>query len=223
MKKATSVETAANMTEQRFSHRQPEILGVISQMGQRRDRFLAVSIVGNVLLIALAIVLAGRPVDVVMVDKLGAATWYHEAASPEVPQEFEADAFAATWLRDFLSRDAITAKDDIARALSLTHPDLQGKLRAQFAKTDELAQVRNAFVHSSVKVTSSTVTRSAKDRYLVQVKGERMLMPIGITKDGLKEPFAYELVLNMVPRGKATPNGLMVRYITGGLADEAKL
>ncbi|MCC6805794.1 MAG: hypothetical protein IT381_00090 [Deltaproteobacteria bacterium] len=169
---------------------------------------------------ALNIVQAGRPANVILVDKLGRAEFYHEAASPEPAQDYEARQFADDWLKLFLSRDAITAKEDLARALTLMHPSLQGRLRDKLIASGELDKLRDAFVHTTIRCAEVKVARVATDRVQVDVSGTRTFTALDSSKKQLSEPFKFNLVLDAVPRTEHTPNGLIVRYLTGSWGNE---
>jgi len=180
---------------------------------------LCASVLLNILLVGLSVMLAFKPADVVFVDKLGNTTFFANAATPEAPKDYEAQAFAQSWTRDFLSLDGITAKEDLARALSLTHPELQRKLKAALIDSGAVDKIRMAYVHSALKFEAVNVTRKAKDAVLVSLAGQRTLTAMGAEAKSLSEPFNLEIVLQPIDRTAHTPNGLMVRYLSGTFAN----
>lgn len=198
----------------------PEIWGHAFRLAKLTMVLLGASLVLNVVLAALAVVLAGRPADVVLVDKIGNATFIPEAAGVTQAQDFEAEEFARRWATDFLSLDGVTAKDDLARALSLTQPDLQQRLKAQLIDSGALDRIRNAYVRSTVKFDGVTIGRQADDRFTVELKGARTLTAMGAAAKSVSEPVRLELVLSHVPRTRTTPNGLIVRYLAGSFQGE---
>src|SRR5262245_61867033 len=148
------METASKAAvNKRFGHRQPEIWTEAFSANRRLVRVMAGVVVLLALSLALNVVQAGRPANVILVDKLGRAEFYHESASPEPPQDYEARHFAEFWLKMFLSRDAITAKEDLATALTLVHPALQARLRERIVASGELEKLRDAFVHTTIRCT----------------------------------------------------------------------
>ncbi|MCC6811251.1 MAG: hypothetical protein IT381_27725 [Deltaproteobacteria bacterium] len=195
--------------------RQPEIWSQAFRLAKIMAALLVVSLVLNLALAVLAIALAGRPADVVLVDKLGKATFFVEAANQTSPQDFEAEDFARRWAESFLSLDSVTAKDDLARALSQAHTDLQAKLRAQLVDSGVLDKVRDAYVRSTVHFDRVAISERAEDRFAVQLEGQRTLMAMGAQQKTITEPVKLELLLAKVPRTKSTPNGLIVRYVGG--------
>lgn len=196
-------------------HRQSEIWSQAFEANRRVWLGLYAALALLALSFALNIVQAGRPAHVILVDKLGQAVFYHEAASPEPPQDYEAKHFAEYWLALFLSRDVVTAKDDLAKALTLTHPALQQKLHEKLIASGQLEKLRDAFVHTTVRCTEVKLARQADDRIEVEVAGNRVFTALDSTRKQLSEPFRFHLVLEAVDRTENTPNGLVVRYITG--------
>lgn len=206
--------------ELRFRHKQPEIwtqafaankrvwIGMYALMG-----LLALSF-------ALNVVQAGRPAHVILVNKLGEGTFYHEAASPEPPQDYEAKHFAEYWLKLFLSRDAITAKEDLARALTLTHPKLQERVHERLIASGDLDKLREAMVHTTIRCSEINIVKQSADRFEVQVTGQRLLTALDSTRKQLSEPFQFQIVLDVVDRTENTPNGLVVRFLTGRWGSE---
>lgn len=206
--------------ELRFRHKQPEIWTQAFDANRRVwiGLYVVLAILG--LSFALNIVQAGRPANVILVDKLGEGFFYHEAASPEPPQNYEAKHFAEDWLRLFLSRDAITAKDDLARALTLTHQKLQERIRQRLVASGDLDRLRDAMVHTTVRCTEVTIVKQGKDRFEVDVVGQRIFTALDTTKKQLTEPFRFHLVLDVVARAENTPNGLVIRFLTGKWGSE---
>lgn len=204
----------------RFGHKQPEIWTLAFDANKR----VWFGLYGVMALLAISftlnIVQAGRPADVILVEKLGQGFFYHEAASPELPQDYEAKHFADDWLRLFLSRDAITAKEDLARALTLTHPKLQERIHQRLIASGDLDKLRDAMVHTTVRSTDVTIVKQAKDRFEVDVAGQRIFTALDSSKKQLTEPFRFHLVLDVVPRTENTPNGLVVRFLTGKWGSE---
>lgn len=198
--------------------RQPEIWSQAFRLAKVMGALLVVSLLLNVCLAALAIALAGRPADVVLVDQLGKATFFVEAATQTPPQDFEAEDFARRWAEGFLSLDSVTAKEDLARSLSQAHPELQAKLRAQLVDSGVLDKVRDAYVRSTVRFDRVAITERAEDRFGVQLEGQRTLMAMGAQQKAITEPVKLELLLAKVARTKSTPNGLIVRYVGGTFA-----
>jgi hypothetical protein len=203
------------------NHRQPEIWSRAFEIARFFRTLLAVSALLHVVTIGLAIALAFRPADVIFIDKVGNATFIPKAESAPSPVDYEAEAFSQTWARDFLSLDAVTAQDDFARALSVMHPELQTKLRAEFVDSGMLDKIRNAFVRSAVKIEKTEVTSKSTDRFSVTIGGTRTLMAMGSSGRTLNERFQLELVLAVVPRSRRTPNGLLVRHLGGHINDKA--
>ncbi|MCC6812305.1 MAG: hypothetical protein IT381_33090 [Deltaproteobacteria bacterium] len=199
---------------------QPEVWTRAFKIAKITGVLLALSLGLNALLTGLAVALAFRPADVVVVDKLGQASFVPAAAKVGAdPVEVEAEAFARQWVRDFMSLDAVTAKDDLARALSATHPELQKRLRAQLIDSGAIDKIRAAFVHSSVKFDDVRVARAADDRFSVTVTGARTLTAMGATNRTFAENFSLELVLVHTERTRQSPNGLLVRYAGGSFGD----
>lgn len=210
----------------RFAHQQPEIWFQAFKLAKRLYILLAASVLANCLLILLAAVLAfaltGRPADVIVVDKLGQATFIPaQASNVEPAQDYEAIHFAEIFTRDFLSLDTISAKEDLARALSVVHPRLQTTLRNQLFDSGALERIRENFLRSTVKFADTTITEKTKDRFLVKVSGTRTLTALGQTQQAASEPFQLQLVLLPTQRNRITPNGLLVRYISGSFGNRA--
>jgi len=206
--------------ELRFNHKQPEIWAQAFSANARVWKACWALLFLLALSFALNIVQAGRPANVIIVDKLGQAEFYHEAASPEPPQDYEAKHFAEYWLKLFLSRDAITAKEDLAQALTLMNPKLQDKIRTRLIDSGELDKLRDAYVHSTIRCTDVQISKTSKDRKLVEVTGIRIFTALDSSKKKLSEPFHFQLVLDAVSRTEQTPNGLMVRFISGKWGNE---
>ena len=195
---------------------QPEIWSRAFAIARGLGFALLASLMLNVVLVGLSIALAFRPADVIFVDKLGVATFLPLVArADDDPREIEAEAFAKQWVRDFMSLDAITAREDLARALSVADSEIQSKLKAQLIDSGVIDKIRNAFVHSSVRFETTKVTAVAADRFQITVTGERMLTAMGVERKAVAEPFKLELVLSRTSRTRQTPNGLLVRYVSG--------
>lgn len=209
----------------RLTHKQPEIWFRAFKLARRLFVLLAISVLLNCVLVLLAITLAialtGRPADVVFVDKLGQATFIPAQASLEPAQEYEALHFAEAFTRDFLSLDTISAKEDLARALSVMHPKLQTTLRNQLFESGALDRIRDNFLRSTVKFNDVQLAEKTKDRFLIRVSGIRMLTALGQAQQSASEPFQLELVLSPTKRSQVTPNGLIVRYVSGSFGAHA--
>lgn len=199
----------------RFEHRQPEIWFEAFKTARKLLWLLMGSLILNGLLVLLCAALIGRPADVVLVDKLGQAAYFPSASSPEPPQNYEIEAFAQDWVRRFLSLDAVTAADDLASALSQTEKNLHQRLKSILVDSGAIDKIRNAYVHSVLKIAEVKTTSQSKDRYLIQVTGTRTLIPLGMPEKKIDEPIHLELILQPVPRTANTPNGLIVRYLNG--------
>jgi len=209
----------------RLTHKQPEIWFQAFKLARRLYVLLAASCLFNCLLVLLAVILTvaltGRPADVVFVDKTGQATFIPAQASSEPAQDYEAIHFAETFTRDFLSLDTISAKEDLARALSVVHPKLQITLRNQLFDSGALERIRENFLRSTVKSTDVQIAEKTKDRFLIKITGSRTLTALGQTQQSASEPFHLELVLSPTKRSQITPNGLIVRYVSGSFGAHA--
>lgn len=213
-------ESVPALTYKARSAKQPEVWTRAFGIAKMTGVLLALSLVLNLALVGLAVALAFRPADVIVVDKLGGAAFMPAAAKMgDDPADIEAEAFSKQWVRDFMSLDAVTAKEDLARALSTTHPELQTRLRAQLIDSGAIEKIRTAFVHSSVKFDEVRVSRAANDRFQVNAVGARTLTAMGATNRTFTENFALELVLVRTERTRQSPNGLLVRYAGGSFGD----
>ena len=94
----------------------------------------------------------------------------------------------------------VPAREDLARALSVTDTDIQAKLKAQLIDSGVIDKIRDAFVHSSVRFDATKVTRVAKDRFQVTISGDRSLTAMGVNNKVVSEPFKLELVLSRTSR-----------------------
>lgn len=185
---------------------------------------LAASLFINFALTALAVALAFRPADVIVIDKLGDATFIPKAEAHPAATDLEVEEFARNWTKAFLSQDGVTAKEDFAHALSLVHPSLQPELKRRFVDSGLLERIADAFVRADVRVEASHLSQESSGRLMVTVSGKRVLVPMGAkTTSAASEPFALTLVLQRTHRTESTPNGLLVRYLasnTDGAAYE---
>jgi hypothetical protein len=191
-----------------------------TRQGQWKSWVIAAQLLLMALLTLAAMQLARKPPDIVLVDSDGRSTYLNPSTAGDEltrwlaerrqrPNDVTVAHFSREFLKRFLGVNSTTIQAAWPEALSMMAPALRVRMEAEAAKQKLVETYRAAQVATEVDIQRLELVEQLESAVHVRAHVARTKRPLAggpPTTDVL----AIDLILDVVPRTAATPDGLQL-------------
>jgi len=191
-----------------------------ARQGQWKSWVIAAQLLLMALLTLAAMQLARKPPDIVLVDPDGRSTYVSPSVAGQeltrwlaerrqLPSDVTVAHFSREFLRRFLGVNSTTIESEWPEALAMMAPALRARMQAEATKQKLVETYRAAQVAAEVDIQRLELVEQMDRAVHVRAQVARTKRPLAggqVTVDTL----AVDLVLDVVPRTAAAPDGLEI-------------